>query len=224
LRIAVAASGGNPAVLEMFSATGATSFLRLGAQQILFGDNTVFDDATDTLTTTLATIRSVMAWGAPFGTDNKMLWWIGPPSVAFANCSRANAFFYIAIDAPRMGGSDLPVNAVATKDGPVNSVMQVLIPAGQSKTAVAFLNTAAGAGSSSVTIQLQYREAGAGAWINVGANDAEFGGPGDQLSAGIITGVIANSVILDTRYDVQCLITFTGSPGAINQGKSYLKI
>lgn len=108
LRISVAASGGDPAILELYSATGATSFLRLAAEQILFGDNTTFDDATDTLETIIAgTQVNCIAWGLPFGTSSDLLQWVGPTGIALASRTKANAYFYIATTAPRIGGTEL---------------------------------------------------------------------------------------------------------------------
>lgn len=108
VRLVAAASGGNPAVVELFSDSAGASFVRLGAKQIGFGDSTTFDDATDQLRTITNGVRRVIAWGASFGTDGSLTEWEGPTSVAYAAMSRSNAFYYRANVAPHFGGSALP--------------------------------------------------------------------------------------------------------------------
>ncbi|WP_313573531.1 hypothetical protein [Brevundimonas sp.] len=89
VRLVAAAGGGNPALVELFSG-GAGSFVRLAAAQILFGDNTVFEDATDTLVTTTGSVRYITAWGAPFGPD-ALTYWVGPSNVSTSSATKAAA-------------------------------------------------------------------------------------------------------------------------------------
>lgn len=90
LRLITAAEGGQPATVELFSDSEGSSYVRLGAKQIGFGDNTTFDDATDTLRTTIGSVRIVQAWGAPFGGADSLIYWRGPASVAVGQESKAN--------------------------------------------------------------------------------------------------------------------------------------
>ncbi|MGH6979030.1 MAG: hypothetical protein ACRED4_07045 [Brevundimonas sp.] len=85
----IAASGGNPALVEIASGPGGTAIKQL-ADKIYFGANTVFDDATDTLITTYPNLRYITAWGGPFGA-NSLTYWVGPPSVSPATATKANA-------------------------------------------------------------------------------------------------------------------------------------
>lgn len=89
VRIIAAAGGGNPALVELY-AGAAGSFVRLAAAQILFGDNTIFDDATDTMRTTIGSNIRVMAFGAPFGAAGNLLEWWGPSSVAIGAMTSSN--------------------------------------------------------------------------------------------------------------------------------------
>jgi hypothetical protein len=82
------ATGGKPTILELIS--GIRSAIALTAEQIYFGDNTVFDDATDTLQTTVGGYRRVLAFGAPFGSGGTLLEWWGPSSVALGAMTTAN--------------------------------------------------------------------------------------------------------------------------------------
>lgn len=90
VRLVSAAGGGNPAILELYSGSGGGSFVRISAEQIGWGANTVFDDATDQLRTTWGSRRRVIALGAPFGPDN-LRSWTGPASVPFGSESFSNA-------------------------------------------------------------------------------------------------------------------------------------
>lgn len=101
-----ATTPGGAAVLSLTSSTYGT-IAGLSADQIYFGNNTIFDDATDTMRTTTGANVRVVAYGASFGTDGQLTEWEGPSSVAFAAMSRANAYFYRANVAPYAGGSAL---------------------------------------------------------------------------------------------------------------------
>nr|WP_313429390.1 hypothetical protein [Brevundimonas diminuta] len=91
VRLVAAAGGGNPALVELF-AGGAGSFVRLAAAQILFGDNTVFDDATDTMRTTIGSNIRIMAFGAPFGAGGNLLEWWGPTGIALSSMTPENGY------------------------------------------------------------------------------------------------------------------------------------
>lgn len=66
------------------------SYIRLGAQQIGFGDNTVFDDATDTLQTVINGRRRVLALGAPFGQGGNLIEWWGPSNISLGSMTTGN--------------------------------------------------------------------------------------------------------------------------------------
>ena len=87
--VVAVASGGKPARLKLVSSS-LGSAIALDAPYVYFGDNTVFEDATDTLVTTIGTTRYITAWGAPFGPDN-LTYWVGPSTVATASATKANA-------------------------------------------------------------------------------------------------------------------------------------
>ena len=89
----VEATGGKPTILEMVSGSFG-NYIALTAEQLYFGDNTVFDDATDTIQTVWGSTRKVMAWGAPFGPDN-LVEWTGPSSIALGSMTKANAGFWV---------------------------------------------------------------------------------------------------------------------------------
>ncbi|QPB10623.1 host specificity protein J [Bacteriophage sp. 438212] len=92
LRMVTAASGGKPAVFEMYSGTEGGSYIVLGAEQIGFGTNSVFDDATDTIQTVINGRRRVIAWGAPFGAQGNLLEWWGPDGVALSAMTTVNGY------------------------------------------------------------------------------------------------------------------------------------
>ena len=83
------ASGGKPVRLGLTSSSFG-SFIALEAPFIYWGDNTVFDDATDTLQTTIGGFRRVLAFGAPFGASGNLLDWWGPSSVALGSMTTGN--------------------------------------------------------------------------------------------------------------------------------------
>ena len=98
-----ATTPGGAAVLALESDTYGT-VAGLSADKIYFGENTFFDDATDTLRTITGTNARVLALGASFGTDGQLTEWEGPAATSFAAMSRANAYFYRANVAPYVGG------------------------------------------------------------------------------------------------------------------------
>ncbi|MEC7796398.1 MAG: fibronectin type III domain-containing protein, partial [Pseudomonadota bacterium] len=83
------ASGGKPARIGLTSSS-LGSFVALDAPYIFWGDNTVFDDATDTLQTTVGPNIRVLAFGAPFGASGNLLEWWGPSSIAIGSMTTAN--------------------------------------------------------------------------------------------------------------------------------------
>ncbi|MFN7130153.1 MAG: hypothetical protein ACK4OJ_13925, partial [Brevundimonas sp.] len=87
--VTVAASGGNPARIGVFSSTIGAGVI-VDAPYLYWGDNTVFDNATDTLQTTIGGYRRVLAFGAPFGDDDNLLDWWGPDSIALGSMTTAN--------------------------------------------------------------------------------------------------------------------------------------
>ncbi|WP_426029306.1 TipJ family phage tail tip protein [Brevundimonas sp. TWP2-2] len=87
------AAGGKPTRIGLQSSAFG-NFIALDAEQIYFGDNTVFDNASDTIQTVWGTTRKVMAWGAPFGSDN-LVEWVGPSSIALGSMTKANAGFWV---------------------------------------------------------------------------------------------------------------------------------
>lgn len=90
IRIVTEAQGGQPAVVEIVSSTGAGSYIRLGAQQIGLGDNTVFDNASDTFQTVIGSRRRVWAMGAPFGASGDLTMWWGPSNIALGSMTTSN--------------------------------------------------------------------------------------------------------------------------------------
>lgn len=90
IRIVADAQGGQPALVEIVSSTSAGSYIRLGAQQIGFGDNTVFNDATDTLQTVINGRRRVLALGAPFGQAGDLIEWWGPSNISLGSMTTGN--------------------------------------------------------------------------------------------------------------------------------------
>lgn len=89
--VVAAASGGKPARLKLVSSS-LGSAIALDAPWIYFGDNTVFDDATDTLQTTVGANRRVIAWGLPFGSAGNLLEWWGPSNIAISAMNATNGY------------------------------------------------------------------------------------------------------------------------------------
>lgn len=89
--VVASASGGKPARLKLISSS-LGSAVALDAPWIYFGDNTVFDDATDTLRTTIGSNVRVIAWGLPFGSGGNLLEWWGPSNIAIGSMSSLNGY------------------------------------------------------------------------------------------------------------------------------------
>jgi hypothetical protein len=102
----VASTGGGDAIFRLGSTTYAGTMAGLYADQIYWGENTIFDDMSDTLRTTVGLRTKIIALGSPFGTDSTLTEWEGPSSVTWGLQSRANAYHYTARVAPFEGGSE----------------------------------------------------------------------------------------------------------------------
>ncbi|WP_433948299.1 hypothetical protein [Brevundimonas diminuta] len=90
-RIKSEASGSKPAIIEAVSALGG-AYVAFGAEQIYFGGNTVFDDATDTWQTVEGSTVYVRADGAPFGANANLREWWGPVGIALGAMTTANGY------------------------------------------------------------------------------------------------------------------------------------
>lgn len=90
-RIKSEASGSKPAIIEAVSALGG-SYVAFGAEQIYFGGNTVFDDATDTWQTVEGSTVYVRADGAPFGANANLREWWGPVGIALGAMTTVNGY------------------------------------------------------------------------------------------------------------------------------------
>jgi hypothetical protein len=90
-RIKSEASGSKPAIIEAVSALGG-SYVAFGAEQIYFGGNTVFDDATDTWQTVEGSTVYIRADGAPFGANANLREWWGPVGIALGAMTTANGY------------------------------------------------------------------------------------------------------------------------------------
>lgn len=90
-QVVAEASGGKPARIGIASST-LGSYVALDAPYIFWGDNTVFEDATDTLQTTVGGRVRVMALGAPFGAYSDLLEWWGPTGIALSSMTPGNGY------------------------------------------------------------------------------------------------------------------------------------
>lgn len=119
-----ATTPGGAAILSLTSSNyGAVAGLQ--ADQIYFGENTFFDNASDTLQTVDGSGRMVTAWGAGFGNDGTLREWHGPADVALSAMSRANAFYGRASVEPRVFGSALPTGGGGGGTAPGSGVENV---------------------------------------------------------------------------------------------------
>ena len=89
LSLVAAASGSVPARIGLTSST-LGSAITFDAPYIYWGTNTVFDDATDTLQTTVGSNVRVLAFGAPFGASGNLLEWWGPASIGLGAMTTGN--------------------------------------------------------------------------------------------------------------------------------------
>lgn len=102
-----AAGGGKPARFSLVSGPEKTA-IALMADRIWHGDNSFWDDASDTMQTLTGDGRRLVTNG-PFGALGEMLMWLGPESIAVSDMARGNADFFLARNAPRVGGNDLSI-------------------------------------------------------------------------------------------------------------------
>lgn len=129
--VVAAASGGRPARLKLVSTSGLGSFVALDAQWIFLGDNTVFDDATDTMQTTVGSNIRVIANGAAFGAAGNLLEWWGPSSVPIGSMTTANGYNGRMTIAPYVFNNAVPdsnITVVSTtglgsSNGATNAIM-----------------------------------------------------------------------------------------------------
>jgi hypothetical protein len=232
VRIVASASGARPARFELFSdnAPGGTqSFAQIAAEQIFFGDNTIYDDANDILHTTIAGgVVNAIAWGTPFGiAGDSLLEWIGQANIAVSARSKANAHFYKSAVPPFIGGNALMAQA-ATTSIPIGlgisaAAIRTVAPGG---VIAAFAQLIFGPISSSTTARI-ILEAGVG-----GANFAampgnitsDSGDSGDQLLLES-TGTYSNTSQVTQVVHIRANATRTGSAtGPVDAGRSYLQV
>lgn len=90
-RIKAEASGSRPAIIEAYSGLGVSA-LAFSAEQLYLGDNTVFDDATNTWQTIDGSTVYIRAEGAPFGEFNNLREWWGPVGIALGAMTTANGY------------------------------------------------------------------------------------------------------------------------------------
>ena len=102
-----AAGGGKPARFSLVSGPEKAA-IALMADRIWHGDNSFWDDASDTMQTLTGDGRRLVTNG-PFGALGEMLMWLGPESIAVSDMARGNADFFLARNAPRVGGNDLSI-------------------------------------------------------------------------------------------------------------------
>lgn len=101
--VEAAASGSLPTRLRLQSGTYGSA-IAMEASEIFFGDNTVYDNATDTLQTIVGSRAYIDAWGASFGAAGDLRHWTGPTGIALSSMSKANAEFYISTTPKFIGG------------------------------------------------------------------------------------------------------------------------
>lgn len=90
-RIKAEASGSRPAIIEAYSGLGISA-LAFSAEQLYLGDNTVFDDATNTWQTIDGSTVYIRAEGAPFGAFNNLREWWGPTGTALGAMTPDNGY------------------------------------------------------------------------------------------------------------------------------------
>ncbi|MGH7020214.1 MAG: hypothetical protein ACREEY_10050 [Brevundimonas sp.] len=110
--LVAAASGGKPARFKMVSSS-LGSAIALDAPFIFWGDNTVFDDASDTLQTTIGSRIRVLALGAPFGVGGTLLEWWGPTGIALSAMTTGNGYNGRMTTAPYVFDNALSSNFAA---------------------------------------------------------------------------------------------------------------
>jgi len=90
-RIKAEASGSRPAIIEAYSGLGASA-VAISAEQIYLGDNTVFDDLTNTWQTIDGSTVYIRAEGEPFGAFSNLREWWGPAGIALGAMTPDNGY------------------------------------------------------------------------------------------------------------------------------------
>lgn len=90
-RIKAEASGSRPAIIEAYSGLGASA-VAISAEQIYLGDNTVFDDLTNTWQTIDGSTVYIRAEGEPFGAFSNLREWWGPTGIALGAMTPDNGY------------------------------------------------------------------------------------------------------------------------------------
>lgn len=85
------ASGSRPAIIEVYSGLGASA-VAISAEQIYLGDNTVFDDLTNTWQTIDGSTVYIRAEGGPFGAFSNLREWWGPTGIALGAMTPDNGY------------------------------------------------------------------------------------------------------------------------------------
>lgn len=111
--VVASASGGKPARIGLASST-LGSYVALDAPYIFWGDNTVFDDASDTLQTVEGSAVYVLALGASFGAASNLREWYGPASIALSAMTPANGYSGRLNAAPWTFNNAVPVSGLVT--------------------------------------------------------------------------------------------------------------
>ena len=206
-QLIASATGGKPARLALVSST-AGSFIALDAPYIFWGDNTVFDDATDTLQTTVGANRRVLAFGAPFGASGDLLEWWGPSATALSAMTTANGLNGRMTTAPYVFDN---VNASTAARKDTRSIVKTI---GRSQASTSFDLDAITPGSSG------------GRWFITlnGLSRSSQDGSVSQIATGTLTlfrvigGVetqVGDAVDLSTDQSLSVSIDFSGLNGKV---------
>ena len=105
LNLVASAGGGNPTRIGLLNSDG-TSTIALVAEQIFFGDDTVFEDTHNTIYTESGGYRLRIL--GPFPASGDLVIWYGPDSVSLNSETKTNGVFALATDGKvYFGGNDL---------------------------------------------------------------------------------------------------------------------
>lgn len=226
-----AISPGGRAILQVLSNSYGTD-ISLSADQVWFGENTVFDNTTDTLRTTIGASRRVLALGAAFGDDGTLTEWEGPSSVAFSAMSRTNAYFFKANVAPYLGGSAVPggqTSGVKTFASTAPSLSGSTTISGVLAGAMIEFNASFDApvldADATMTGYIVFEEGSGGTWTEIGtypADVASSGGgfPGGGWSGGAGSGVASGFGTRSGAVTYRATYVRTGGSGLFGNGYS----
>lgn len=195
-----AAGGGRPARVSIISQTSGSD-IALMADQLWFGDNTFWEDASDTLQTLTGDGRRLVTNG-PFGASGEMLMWLGPAGVAVADMTRANADFFLARNAPRIGGNDFPSGGGGLGAVAVPDIASGSAPGGGAVSTGTVEIVVSGPGASSATVR----------WVKTD----EVGGNVDVFQTGrfaSFTGNVAPGGL--TRAIYLAIVSFGGQTATV---------